>query len=119
MQNFSTIWHDVQNILRKKMVRNEPIVTLCKNVKNIILEVAENYLLLLSERSRRKTPRKILKDDLEIVYRKLLKKRSIYTLDDINEIRGRRAIACAILALHESISGKCRNGRVSLRLIRS
>jgi len=117
MRNFSIIWYEIQNILRKKMMRNEPIVTLCKNVRNIILEVGDDYVLLLTERSRRRAPRKILKDDLELVYRKILEKGSIHTLNDINEIRGKRAITCAIIALHKSINGTCRKRKVLLRLI--
>ncbi|RLI42357.1 hypothetical protein DRO64_06450 [Candidatus Bathyarchaeota archaeon] len=117
MRDFSIIWYEIQNILRKKMMRNEPIVTLCKNVRNIILEVGDDYVVLLSEGSRRRAPRKIVKDDLELVYRKILEKGSIHTLNDINEIRGKRAITCAIIALHKSISGACQNGKVLLRLM--
>ena len=57
------------------MIRNEPIVTLCKNLRNIILEVGDDYVLLLSERSRRRALRKILKDDLELVYIKNIRER--------------------------------------------
>jgi len=57
------------------LIRNEPIVTLCKNLRNIILEVGDDYVLLLSERSRRRALRKILKDDLELVYIKNIRER--------------------------------------------
>jgi len=98
------------------LLENEPIVTLCRNVKNKILEVTDSYVLLLSEKSRKKLPRKILKDDIGLAHRKLTRG-EIYTLKDINEIRGRRAIECAILAPHRNVSGTCENGKVLLKLM--
>jgi len=115
MSEFDKIWDELLHVLRKKMLRNEPIKTLCRSVKNFILEVGENYIIVRSERSKSGTPRKILRKDFELVYCKLLES-PISTLKDIREVIGRRAIICSILALHQNIIGRCEHGKVILAL---
>ncbi|MCD6536065.1 MAG: hypothetical protein J7K49_03425 [Thaumarchaeota archaeon] len=39
-----------------RMLRNEPVETLCRNVKNFILKIGEDYIIMRSERSKRGAP---------------------------------------------------------------
>lgn len=115
MSEFTDVWSRILHILEEKKLKNEPVETLCKRVKNHILEVNEDYIVLQSEKSRGNIPRKILKRDFELVYNKLIQK-PIFTLNDIREVVGRRSIICSVLALHESIVGRCEKGKVLLKL---
>ncbi|HDH07222.1 MAG TPA: hypothetical protein ENF87_02515 [Thermoproteales archaeon] len=115
MSEFDKMWSELLHVLRRKMLRNEPVKTLCRNVKNFILEIGEDYIIVRSERSKRGLPRKILRKDFELVYYKLLEG-PISTLKDIREVIGRRAIICSILALHQNVIGRCEHGKVILAL---
>ena len=50
--------------MKRKMLRNEPVKTLCRSVKNFILEIGEDYIIVRSERSKRGLPRKNFKKGL-------------------------------------------------------
>ena len=110
-KDFEEVWIDIQRVLQNK----DKITTICKGVSNQVIRITPEQIVLKSELSKKGIYRKLCKKDFEYVWDKL-SKGSIYGLNDVRDIIGRRAIICAILALLDYVEGECINGRVHLRL---
>ena len=113
MREFEQVWADIQNVLQdRKEVR-----TLCKGIRNDIVDVGADYVVLMSEKPVKgvRKERFIAKSDFEYVWNKLASS-GVYTLEDISGVRGRRSIICAILALLDYVEGVCDRGKVKLKL---
>jgi len=111
VRNFEEVWFDILKVVRGR----EKISTICRGIKNIIVKVTPEEIIIRSELSKKGTLRKLRKEDFEYVWEKLVKQ-GVYGLDDVRGIIGKRAIVCAILSLLNYVEGNCVNGRVNLRL---
>ncbi len=104
MDVFDSIWLDIVKILREK----EFISTLSSNVRNEIVEIGDEYIIVRSERPLHgiRKIREIRKNDLKIAWN-ILQKKGFLELQDIEPVlRGRKSITLAILALHPNITYK-------------
>jgi len=110
VKSFEQVWDDIRRILQNK----SEVKTLCKGIKNKIMGVEQNAIIVKSEMTGNE--RVITKSDFEYVWNQLIISGSINSLDKLSKIRGRRAITCAVLALLAYIEGECNLGRVRLKL---
>ena len=111
MRTFEQVWIDIHKILQDRT----EVRTICKGIRNEIVSLTQDYIILKSEISRKGVVRKIAKSDFEYVWNKM-REGEIYTLDALHNIIGSRAITCAIIALLDYVEGVCRRGRVHLTL---
>ena len=110
MKTFDQVWEDICC----KLKHGQEIETICRKVKNTIVNIEQDGITRNSERSR-KGPMKIAKKDFEYVWNKI-RDDGVYTLESIKDVRGRRAIICAILAQLEYVKAECEQGKVRLAL---
>jgi hypothetical protein len=97
MKSFEEVWKDVQTVCKTR----KQIETICQKSVNEIIEANSHVIKVSSHRSKKHKVRVIPKEDFEYVW-EILSKEDVCTLDQITKIIGRRAITCAILALHVS-----------------
>ena len=88
---------------------------MCQKVINDIVEVSDLRIGVISQKSKTHKTRFISKEEFAYVW-KILSSQDIYTLDPINEIIGKRAVTCAILAKLPYVEGTCNKNRVTLTL---
>ena len=65
LDDTSLRWHELRRELVRRKHAGEPIETPVQHVKNWIREVGDDFVVLVSERSKSKTPRTVLRSEIE------------------------------------------------------
>ena len=95
-KDFDSAWYDIVSELKKKKF----LYTLSKKTRNDILKVADDYIVVSSEKPLHGDRKKriIRKDDLRFAWGILENKRFLELQDIEPELRGRKSITLAILS---------------------
>ena len=96
---FQNIFSEIINDILPKYL-GKSINTLMQGVENEILEISDNYILILSARSPSKKPRKVYFADFEKIWKKEIHGKTLAELGRINHGRVIQAIFC----LHPKIA---------------
>ena len=65
LDDTSLRWQELRQELVRRKNAGEPIETSVQHVKNRIIEVGDDFVVLVSERSKSKTSRKVLRSEIE------------------------------------------------------